>query len=565
MSSAPEVLRYKALIEAARRLNSAMDVNAILSQILASSREVMAAEAISVFMDDPATGELVLHAAAGDPAQQWTGETDANGEPKRKMTEIRVPRGAGISGHVFEHRKSINIHDVQNDPRFYRKADSDTGFVTRSMITVPLLTGDRCLGVVQALNSIDRPYFDDLDLEIFEGFASLIAGTLLRLENQSREMSEARARQELDLAREIQQSFLPPPLRILNTCQVRVGYFPARQIGGDFYFVHPLDENRTLMGLGDVTGKGIPAALTMSRATAEIKGLAGGLKDDLGAWVSSLNTIVAEELSAGRFIGMTFLLCDSRSSTMQICAAGQYPPVWSDAARWNRPAIPSQLPIGILSGYPYKSETLALKPGQIWVLFSDGITEARNEAGEEFTEEHFLKRLPLGLSGAHTFDQAIEGWKDFVGKAEPHDDASLLMLDWRGNAPANDLAISCQTENLCTARTFIEDWAKYAGFDDITIGQIVLAADEATTNVFRYAYGGKPGPIDYHVSIDNNQLVIQIRDHGTPVDPSKVQGRKLEDLRPGGLGVVLLHKVFGEVTYEPQQVGTLLTLRKKIM
>jgi len=558
MSISQEIQRYRALIEAARRLNSATDVNTILQQILNSSQEVMDAEAISVFLHDPATEELVLHSAAA--RENFTANTD---NPD-KLVEIRVPKGQGISGHVFESRQSINIQDVQNDPRFYRKADTKTGFVTRAMITVPLLAGERCLGVVQALNPVGRPHFDDLDQEIFEGFAGIIAGTLLRLENQTREMAVARARQELELAREIQQSFLPPALRVLDTCQVRVAYFPAREVGGDFYFAHSLDNGRVLLGLGDVSGKGVPAALTMARATAEIKGHRNALKQNLGDWVSSLNEILAEEMQAGRFIGMTFLLCDSASSTLEVCCAGQYPPVWSDARIWHHPEIPSQLPLGILPGFQYQSQTLPLAPGQIWLLFSDGITEARNSTGEELTLERFLQSLPLGQKAAHTFAQAVLCWESFVNGAIPHDDASFLMLDWRGQSPAAELQITCQTVSLCTARDYVENWAKYAGFDDVTVGQIVLACDEATTNVYRYAYGGKPGLLTYHTSIEDNHLVFQLVDQGTPVDLARIKGRELDDLRPGGLGVILLRSVFQEVHYEPQAVGTILTLRKKI-
>ena len=546
----PEVNRYRILIEGARLMSRAMDLDAVLAEILRSSQHVMAAEACSLFLPDHKTGELIIHSALGDKAPM--------------LNALRIPKGAGVAGSVYESKTPVNIQDPANDPRHYRKVDEKTGFVTRAMLTIPLLNGDSCVGVIQALNPVGRDFFDKSDEEIFEGFASLIASTLLRLDNQKRELNEAKVRQELELAREIQLSFLPPDLRILPTCQVRMAYFPARDVGGDFYFVHHLDDKRTLMGLGDVTGKGVPAALTMARATAEIKGLSHELKDNLGSWVTLLNSLLCEELRAGRFIGITFLLCDSSKSTMQVCTAGQYPPVWSDSNHWHQPTIISQLPLGILAGFPYKSEILDLAPGQIWLLFSDGITEARNPAGEEFNADRFLKRLPTGFNGSNTFRLAIDSWKDFVGDAEPHDDASLLMLDWRGAPPPAELDLTCATENFCNARRFADDWAKYAGFDDITVGQIVLAVDEATTNVFRYAYGGRPGPVHFTITIEIDEFVVQIRDQGTPADLSKIQGRSLDELRPGGLGVVLLHKVFHQVNYEPQTCGTILTLRKKI-
>lgn len=551
MSLPTELERYKCLIDTARQLSSAMDLDALLGQILSSSQQVMAAEATSMFMPDHSTGEMVLHSAASM-------------DKELKAQPIRIPKGAGIAGSVFDGRKTSNIHDVQNDPRFYRKADDSSGFVTRAMITVPLLSGENCLGVIQALNPVGRHHFDEVDREIFEGYASLIASALLRLDAQQREVTDAKAKQELELAREIQQSFLPPGLRIMETCQVRFAYFPANVVGGDFYFVHPLNRHRSLMGLGDVSGKGVPAALTMARATAEIKGMLRELDRDLGVWVRGLNDILTNELHGGRFIGMTFLLTDSEQGTLQVCTAGQYAPIWSDNQRWHKAVCRPQLPLGIMPGYNYHSETFPLRTSQIWMLYSDGVTEARNVLGNDYTEDQFLKDLPPNLNGSNTLQNAVQAWKSFVGNASPHDDASLLMLDWRGKPPEARLHLKCCTENLSTARGFFESWAKYAGFDDIIVGQIVLACDEATTNVYRYAYDGKSGPIGFEAGLEEGRLFIRIVDQGRPVELDKIKGRELDELRPGGLGVILLKQVFNEVDYAPKGVGTVLTLKKII-
>jgi len=93
----------------------------------------------------------------------------------------------------------------------------------------------------------------------------------------------------------------------------------------------------------------------------------------------------------------------------------------------------------------------------------------------------------------------------------------------------------------------------------VAVGQIVLACDEATTNVFRHGYGATSGPLTYHAEIDDARLTIQIVDNAKPIDLTKVKGRKLSDLRPGGLGTVIMAQVFDEVKYEPLARGTSLT------
>ncbi|MDX6766144.1 MAG: SpoIIE family protein phosphatase [Candidatus Methylacidiphilales bacterium] len=544
------IARYQALIEVARSMSGVMDLDALLHGILKNAREVMEAEACSIFLPDHDTGEMVLHSAD-------------SGEGEVVVT-IRVPKGVGVAGMVFECKKTVNIQDADNDPRVYKEAAKKARIHTRNMICVPLLNGGNCMGVMQILNAIGRPCFDSQDEEIVEAYAGLMAATLVRLDAERIAIAGARARQELELAREIQDSFLPPPVRSLPTCRIRMGFFPAREIGGDFYFVHSLDDHRTLCGLGDVSGKGVPAALTMARAIAEIRGLKSTLGQDLGAWVTHLNQIFCEGLSQGRFIGMTFLFTDSQAQTMQVCTAGQNPPARSNAGPWIPAPCKPHLPLGIVPGFTYHAESFPLVAGEMWALFSDGITEARNAAAEELTEARFLAALPQGANPPKTFDAMVHAWKEFVGTAAPHDDASLMLFTWRGKTPPASLQHHCCLENLAPGRAFIEEWAKFSCFDDISVGQIVLAVDEAVTNVYRYAYGEKSGPLEYQVAIEDDHLVIRLIDQGTPVVLDKIKGRALDDLRPGGLGTILLQNVFDSTQYLPQSVGTILELRKKI-
>ena len=417
---------------------------------------------------------------------------------------------------------------------------------------------------MEALNPRDRACFDEHDEEIFEGFGGLITNALRRLEAERQKIELVRSTQELQVAREIQESFLPPPIQRFPFAQVHVNSFPASAVGGDFCVVHRIGEERLLLGLGDVTGKGIPAALTMARATAMIKATVNQIDTDLGAWVTALNRQLAEDLQAGRFIGMSFMLADAANSTLQICAAGQFPPLHFNGQRWSHFEAQTSLPLGISTEKTYSAVTTPLARGNSWLLFSDGIPEARNLAGEDFTLPGFVQSLPTGQTAAITLAAAVAAWKEFVHSAPRHDDASLLLLDWRGQAPPAGFNTRCSPENLAAGRDFVENWAAFAGYDDVTTGKIVLACDEAATNVLRHGYEKAPGPLRYRAEIDDAWLTIQIVDEAKPIDPSKFHGRELSDLRPGGLGTYIITQVFDVVNYEPLPVGTSLTLRKKL-
>ena len=550
MTREEQLGRYRLLIDTARCFASAMDLQSVIATILNRSQEVIQAEACTLFLPDAQTQELILYST--DP------KLAALPQP------LRIPPGTGIAGAVYGSKQKINVTDAQGDRRHYKPIGQQVGFVTRAMLAIPLLEGTDCLGVMEALNPRGRGVFDAEDEEIFEGFGGLIANALRRLEAERERLERVRSTQELQVAREIQDSFLPSPAQTFPFAHVRVNSFPASAVGGDFCCVHRIGENRLLVGLGDVTGKGIPAALSMARATAMIKATINQVEGDLGKWVAALNQDLVEDLQAGRFIGMTFMLADATAATLQICAAGQFPPLHCNSGRWESFAMRTRPPLGISPDIAFDAVTIALQPGDRWLLCSDGIPEARDRAGDEFTLARFLESLPLGQTGAATLDAGVEAWKQFIRSAPQHDDASLLLLDWRGQAPPAEFRTVCCPENLAAGRGFVEKWAAFAGYDDVTIGQIVMAGDEATTNILRHGYEKTPGPLCYRAAIDDAWLTIQIIDDAKPVDLSRLHGRELSDLRPGGLGTFIMTQVFDEVKYEPLTVGTSLSLRKKL-
>ncbi len=545
-----QLARYKVLMEMARCFGRAMDLQTLIDQILDRSKEVMRAEATTLFLPDHRTGELILHST--DPKMASL--------PAR----LRLPMGKGFAGAVFQTKSAINVKDAQSDPRFFRGIAQQVSFETRAMLTIPLLDGACCVGVLQALNPLGRECFDDQDEEIFEGFGGLIANALVRIEAEQQEIELARSRQELQVAREIQDSFLPLPDQKFPCCEVTMNYLPASLIGGDFYSVHALEDRRLLLGLGDVSGKGIPAALTMARATAMIRALVPQLHDDLGAWVSILNKQLAGDLQAGRFIGMTFLFANAAAATLQVCAAGQFAPLHFDGQNWGTFPTANHLPLGIVGDVTYRADSTELKPGDLWLLFSDGIPEGRSLAGEDFTLDRLVSVLRAPESSARPLESLVSKWKEFVNPERQHDDASLLLLDWRGESPPATLEISCSLEKLAQEREFVERWATFAGFDEVTRGQIVLACDEATTNVLRHAYQGRPGPLMIRSELTPNHLTISIIDQAPSVDPARFRGRDLSELRPGGLGTVIIAKVFDEVEYQTHETGTILRLSKKL-
>ncbi len=518
--------RYRALLLAARNLFSLTDLDDLVENILTYSCTMMQAEACSMYLPDAATRELIIYSARG--------KEDA-------INAFRIPWDKGIAGTVFQERKYMRIDDAQNDKRFYRDADLKTGFVTRAMVCAPLVDREECFGVLQALNPVGRASFTPLDEDIFDGLVNIVTGALVRFDRELKIDRETRLAQELALAMEIQKSYLPPEELVLDRAELRVRYRAARVIGGDFYASIPLSGDRLLAALGDVSGKGIPAALTTAQITTELQALAPIAEQGLAPYVNAVNHALCQRLAAGRFAATTFLLYDPHRETTEIICAGQFAPWRWRHDLWEPVGVPAMLALGIFQHACYTATEFSTQPGEKWFLFSDGINEGRNRAGEEFGLERLRASLGFG-SAADVLVRTWTAWDKFVDSDHQHDDACLALLLTK---PRASLEITSAPADCKRARRFIEDWALTAGYSDLERGRIVLAADEATTNVMRHTYRGAPDrPIFLSAEIRDGLLHLRLRDYGPPVDAAELKGRALEDVKPGGLGLHLLSTVF---------------------
>ena len=538
--------RYRALLHAARNLFSLTNLDDLVENILKYSCVMMQAEACSMYLPDRATRELIIYSARG--------RDDA-------INAFRIPWDKGIAGTVFQQHKFMRIDDAQNDPRLLRSADQKTGFVTRAMLCAPLVDKDDCFGVLQALNPAGRPIFTEHDQDIFEGLTNIVTGALVRFDREAKIDQEAKLARELTLAMEIQKSFLPPEELILSRVEMRVRYRPARTIGGDFYASIKLPNDRFLTALGDVSGKGIPAALSTAQITTEMQALAPMAEEGLSAYVSALNDALCQRLGAGRFAATTLLLYDPHREIMEVICAGQFAPWHWHHDNWEKLSVPHTLALGIFPQFKFSATEFPCLPGEKWLLFSDGINEGRSPAGEEYGMDRLCSSLGAG-SSADVLDRAWNHWEQFVDSDRQHDDACLALISTK---PVATLEIDSAARNCKLARRFIEQWAQTAGFPDLERGRIVLAVDEAITNVMRHTYGGcESQRIMVSASITGEHLRFHLRDYGPPVDPAVLKGRALEDIKPGGLGLHLLKSVFNEVEHQPLADGNEWRLAKRL-
>ncbi len=546
---APVESRRATLLQVARMLSSATDVEELLYHILEQSRVVMNSEVCSVLLPVNEAGDLRIRSTKEVPG----------------IENLIIPGGKGIAGEVFRSKRPIYMRDARSDPRFYGQAAARSGIDVRAMLTIPLLDGERCLGVLQVINPADGGLFTAEDEEIFETFGSLCAATLMRLEAHELTVRELQQREQLGLAREIQRSFLPPGASRFGDLELASFYEPASAIGGDFYFWHALDDDHVLFGIGDVTGKGLPAALDMARGSTLIASLAfRALEHPLGEWLSLVNRGLCDVMTAGRFIGVGVMLANRRTRRMQVCVAGLPKPMVRLNGSWREVEAPANPPLGITCSLSYRHTELPLAYGRHWLLFSDGILEQANAEGEFFEDSAFactLNEAGQLSSAAEVCDRLSENWRHFGGRRPDYrDDATVIVLTDTTERPPTTHQFTCCADTISEGRRFVENWAACAGFDEEDRGKIVMGCDEIMTNLVKHVF--KPengealgsGPVDCSIDLNERGLVVRI-EH---------QGRGLSDeeftacLRPpdpmtrvGGLGLFLVQQVFDDIRCFP--------------
>ena len=407
---------YKGLVEVSALINSITDSRELLPAILAVARRVMEVEASSLFLTNP-QGDLELASASGGPGMPAGG------------AKITVPRGRGIAGWVLEHSEALLVPDAYADPRFFPDVDKKTGYRTRSILCVPLVRKEKIIGVLQVLNPMDRQAFDETDLEAFKAYANLAATAIDKLRTIERQQEQQRVAQEFAFAREIQASFLPQALPQLAHVQFAALYRPALNVGGDFYDVLELGPDEIYFVVGDVSGKGMPAALLMAQALSILRLILQPGISPVAA-MARWNSMLSGHTIRGMFI--TALLGRLVVSTghLELCSAGHCHPFLTGAdGACAEVKIAGSPPLGLLPELPARAHSLTLAPQQWLVLYSDGLVESFNARDEPLDSAGVVRLLQRKFgTAAEVIDALNRGELEHRQQAEPHDDLTLLVL-----------------------------------------------------------------------------------------------------------------------------------------
>jgi sigma-B regulation protein RsbU (phosphoserine phosphatase) len=370
---------YKGLVEVSCLINSITDYKKLLRAVLTVAQRVIKADAASLFLVEEDTGDLRLAIAT-----RTDGEFDEPG--------ITVPKGKGIVGWVMDRNEPLLISDAYKDYRFYSEADKKTGFTTRSILCAPLRSEGKTIGVLQVLNPLDKLAFEAVDLEGFTAYAELTATAIEKLRTLEIQQEQARVQRDLAIAADIQCVLLSGAIpAALRGVRFTAHSSPATEVGGDFYGVFCQGEDIIDFVIGDVSGKGIPAALLMARTLSALP-FVFSATDGPAAALSEWNAKFQPSMIRGMFITAIAGRLIPSKRLLLMANAGHCQPI---LVRANGEAqeieTPSNLPVGITQGVTYEEISQTLDLGDRFVLFTDGLSESQAKESEPMFESQLIQ------------------------------------------------------------------------------------------------------------------------------------------------------------------------------
>ena len=405
---------FETLAEIGRDVASVLDLDELFTRIAQLTKRLIDYRTFGILLLNDA-GELEIKLAV---------------QYGEKVQVPRVRLGEGLVGYAALHKEAVLAPDVSQDPRYIKVVPD-----VRSELAIPLLLKDRCIGVVD-LESPELDAFSKRDVEILTLLASHAAVAIenARLYEEVRATQE-RLEKEVRFAQRVQAALLPagPPKR-MKAVDVAAAFASARELGGDFHDYLAPESNTLVVAVGDVSGKGVPAALYSAFAAELVRGRTFRRRylperSSPAGVLSSVNTILHQRQLEEYYCTLCYAIFDLKRRLVTLSNSGLPYPIRCSAEACAQIELPG-VPLGSFYGSTYDEVTYALHAGDLFVFCTDGVSEAMNADGLEFTAARLVEVVnrsralpPKGVVEA-IFAAAAE-WR---GETPPNDDMTAVAV-----------------------------------------------------------------------------------------------------------------------------------------
>jgi serine phosphatase RsbU (regulator of sigma subunit) len=408
-----------------RLVTQVFDFNDLLNTVTQMTSEVCGARSVwlELFSVNDNTGEMSVDVVA-----------------KRNITQqeidiIAMDDGTQLQRYVMDSHKALLIEDIWSDRR--TKHLKNKGFARGSMLTVPLLSHGKLIGVLHATKDFQNA-FDQDDIDVMTTFADHVSIAIENSRLISKSIERERLHQEMMVAQRMQKRLLPQSLPVLLSAEFAAVSESSMEVGGDYYDIISLPDERIGIVIGDVSGKGVSAAFYM----AEVKGIVMSLSKIFATpkeLLSRANDTLMETLEKNAFISAIYGVLDVRNATLILARAGHCPVIY--ISHHSVELIRSTgIGLGLTDSAQFEQATeeriIKLQPGDICIFYTDGITESRNSEMEEYGYERLMQIAGqcTRCSANEMKEQILKSVRTFIGPGTYNDDVTLIVMKWLGNS-----------------------------------------------------------------------------------------------------------------------------------
>ncbi|MEO5858839.1 MAG: GAF domain-containing SpoIIE family protein phosphatase [Pyrinomonadaceae bacterium] len=340
-----------------------------------------------------------------------------------RLVEPRLRMGEGFLGTVAQSGKPIISEDVSLDARYFEARSR-----TRSEMVAPIISNERVIGVFD-LESDHLSEYDEDDLAVLNLLASHVAIIIEKVQLHEQMVEKKRIEAQLEIARQVQLELLPDRDPELKDFDMSAYVFPTEEVSGDYYDWVKIFDDQIGIVVADAVGKGIPAALLMSFLRASLRAsVQVGYAPHIA--MSKVNNLLWDSVEDHQFITAIYGILDETNRTLVFSNAGHNPPLLMSADGTYRYVEYGDTPLGMFYDARYHQHFILFEPGQTMVIYTDGITEAANEEGEEYGEGRLAKIVHAGLDlpAKKMIDHIRKDVADFTGRKFLDDDGTLFII-----------------------------------------------------------------------------------------------------------------------------------------
>lgn len=494
-----------------------LDVQDLLVELLERVRELVDVDTAAVLLHEPATDDLVATATIGLEDEVRQG--------------VRIPMGRGFAGRIAAERRPVVIEDVDSadvlSPIFKAEGVS-------TLVGVPLVHESSVIGVLHVGSKTPRS-FEPVDIDFIQMVADRVALAIVA----------TRSNVERAAAAALQRSLIPDRLPTVPGVELAARYLPAGAggVGGDWYDVFTLPSGRIGVVMGDVIGRGLPAAVVMGRLRSALRAYALDTVEP-GVVLQRLDRKL-QHFEAGKMTTVLYGVLEADLSALHVSSAGHPLPMTSAPGR-EITTVEAAVdpPLGVDSGIQRRSTRVPFPPGAMLALFTDGLVERRDEL---ITEGLDRLRSTLGTGTAE--QRCSEAIHTMFEHCDPQDDVALLVLhrEEDGDSPPLHIQVPAVATSLGLVRTALRRWLSGLGVSDKRSFDVLLGVGEAAANTVAHAYGPGGGTIGIEVSSTGGVILATIRDTGTWRSP-RGENR--------GRGITIMEGCSDEMTVDTTESGT---------